>query len=255
MSQQRNPDRLIAAYFAERTVAERTPELPDRVYKAVRSDIHRTRQHLVLGPWQEPDARVLARALPLAATILLVVSLGLLNALVLGPGAGPTPSRGPTPSAFRSPLYHYSILVPPGWSATSATVRWDGESQPSLGPNVDQIAGPHLIVLGFAGPFAGNLAAFVQDRIAANARDHSDTCPSNALQLNQPTTIGGEAGVLLGLNCGARIDQAITVHDGVGYAFTIRDAAFSSILDPTDFGSVQSMLDSLILPAAPIESR
>jgi hypothetical protein len=250
MSQQRNPDRLIAAYFAERT-----PELPDRVLDAVRSDIHRIRQRLMLGPWQEPDARVLARALPVAAAILLVVSLGILNVLVLGPGGGPTASPGPTPNVFRSPFYRYSIVVPPGWTATPATVRWDGESQPSLGPNVDQLAGPHLIVLGYAGPFAGNLAAFVQDRIAANARDHSDTCPSNALQLNQPTTIGGEAGVLLGLNCGARIDQAITVHDGVGYAFTIRDAAFSSTLDPADFASVQSMFDSLIFPVAPIQSR
>jgi|GEM_PF-5367285 len=250
MSQQRNPDRLIAAYFAERT-----PELPDRVLDAVRSDIHRTRQRLVLGPWQQADARLFARGLLVAATILLVVSLGILNVLVLGPGGGPTASPGPTPNVFRSPFYRYSIVVPPGWTATPATVRWDGESQPSLGPNVDQLAGPHLIVLGYAGPFAGNLAAFVQDRIAANARDHSDTCPSNALQLNQPTTIGGEAGVLLGLNCGARIDQAITVHDGVGYAFTIRDAAFSSTLDPADFASVQSMFDSLIFPVAPIQSR
>jgi hypothetical protein len=249
MSAHRDPDRLIAAYFAQPA-----PDLPDRAFDAVRSDIHRTRQRLVLGPWQEPDTRVLARALPVAATILLVVSLGILNVLVLGPGGGPTGSPGPTPNVFRSPLYHYSIMVPPGWTATPATVRWDGQSQPSLGPNVDQLAGPHLIVLGYAGPVAGNLAAFVQDRIAANARDHSDTCPSNALQLNQPTTIGGEAGVLLGLNCGARIDQAITVHDGVGYAFTIRDTAFSSTLDPTDFASVQSMLDSLIFPVAPIES-
>jgi hypothetical protein len=249
MSAHRDPDRLIAAYFAQPA-----PDLPDRAFDAVRSDIHRTRQRLVLGPWQEPDTRVLARALPVAATILLVVSLGILNVLVLGPGGGPTASPGPTPNVFRSPLYHFSILVPPGWTATPATVRWDGQSQPSLGPNVDQLAGPHLIVLGYAGPVAGNLAAFVQDRIAANARDHSDTCPSNALQLNQPTTIGGEAGALLGLNCGARIDQAITVHDGVGYAFTIRDTAFSSTLDPADFASVQSMLDSLIFPVAPIES-
>ncbi|MGZ6328908.1 MAG: hypothetical protein ACXWN2_09405 [Candidatus Limnocylindrales bacterium] len=249
MSAHRDPDRLIAAYFAQPA-----PDLPDRAFDAVRSDIHRTRQRLVLGPWQEPDPRVLARALPVAATILLVASLGILNVLGLGPGGGPTASPGPTPNVFRSPLYHYSIVVPTGWTATPATVRWDGESQPSLGPNVDQLAGPHLIVLGYAGPFAGNLAAFVQDRIAANARDHSDTCPSNALQLNQPTTIGGEAGVLLGLNCGARIDQAITVHDGVGYALTIRDTAFSSTLDPADFASVQSMLDSLIFPGAPIQS-
>jgi hypothetical protein len=249
MSQHRNPDRLIAAYFTERT-----PELPDRVFDAVRSDIHRTRQRLVLGPWQEPDARVLARALPVAATILLVVSLGILNVLVLGPGGGRTASPGPTPNVFRSPLYHYSILVPTGWTATPATARWDGVSAPSLGPNVDQLAGPHLIVLGYAGPYAGNLTAFVQDRIAATARDHSDTCPSNALQLNQPTTIGGQPGVLLGFNCGARIDQAITVHDGVGYAFTIRDAAFSPTLDPTDFARVQPMLDSLIFPVAPTSS-
>jgi len=249
MSQHRNPDRLIAAYFAERT-----PELPDRVFDAVRSDIHRTRQRLVLGPWQEPDARVLARALPVAATILLVVSLGILNVLVLGPGGGRTAPPGPTPNVFRSPLYHYSITVPPGWTATPATVRWDGVSAPSLGPNVDQLAGPHLIVLGYAGPYAGNLTAFVQDRIAATARDHSDTCPSNALQLNQPTTIGGQPGVLLGFNCGARIDQIITVQDRVGYAFTIRDAAFSPTLDATDFATAQSMLDSLTFPVAPIGS-
>ena len=38
------------------------------------------------------------------------------------------------------------------------------------------------------------------------------------------------------------------------HATTIRDAAFSSTLDSTDFGSVRSMLNSLIFPAAPIES-
>ena len=180
------------------------PELPDRVFDAVRHDISRTRQRLVLGPWREPDARFVARALPVAAAILLVVSLSVVYLPGLGSGGGRMPN------VFRSPLYGYSLVIPPGWSATPAVVRWDGESQPSLGPNVDHLAGPHLIVLGYAGPFAGNLAAFVQDRIAANTRDHSDTCPSNALQLNQPTTIGGEAGVLLGLNCGARIDQVIT---------------------------------------------
>jgi hypothetical protein len=249
MTEHRDSDALIAAYFAERP-----PELPDRAFDAVRRDIHGTRQRLVIGPWPVPGARGFARVLSLVAAVLVIVSLWVLTVPGLGPGGGPTSSPTPTPTVFRSPFYGYSIVVPHGWTATPATVRWDGESQPSLGPNVDQLAGPHLILLGYAGPFAGNLAAFVQDRIAANARDHSDTCPSNALQLNQPRTIGGEAGVLLGFNCGARIDQAITVHAGVGYAFTIRDSAFSSSLDPTDFASVQSTLDSLIFPVAPIES-
>lgn len=249
MSQRRNPDRLISAYLAERT-----PELPDRVFDAVRSDIHRTRQRVVLGPWREPDARVLARALAMAATVVLIVSLLIVNVFGIGPGGPPPASPGPTPNVFQSPLYGYSILVPPGWTAIPATVRWDGVSAPSLGPNVDQVAGPHLLLLGNSGPFAGNLAAFVQDRIAATARDHADTCPSDALQLDQPTTIGGEAGVLLGFDCGARIDAVIAVHDGIGYEFTIRDSTFSATLDSTDFASVRSMLDSLIFPAAPVGS-
>jgi hypothetical protein len=249
MSEHRDPDILIAAYFAQQA-----PDLPDRAFDAVRRDIHGTRQRPVLGPWRVPEARVVARALPVAAAILLLLSLWSLSLPGLGPGGSTTASPAPASDVFRSPLYGYSIVVPTGWSATPATTLWDGRSAPSLGPDVDQIAGPHLIVLGYAGPFAGDLTAFVQEQIAASARDHSDTCPSNALQLEQPTTIGGQPGVLLGFNCGARIDQAITVHDGVGYAFTIRDTAFSPTLDPTDLASVQSMLESLIFPVAPIAS-
>ena len=249
MNQHRDPDRIIAVYFAQSA-----PDLPDRAFDAVRRDIHRIRQRRVFWPWRQPERRLLGRAVSLAAAVLVIVSLWMLTVPGLGPGGGLTSSPTPTPTVFRSPLYGYSIVVPTGWSATPATTRWDGVSAASLGPNVDQVAGPHLIVLGFAGPYAGNLTAFVQEQIAAALRDHSDTCPSNALQLNQPTTIGGQPGVLLGLNCGARIDQVITVHDGVGYAFTIRDAAFSPTLDPTDFSTAQSMLDSLIFAVAPIGS-
>jgi hypothetical protein len=236
MSQPRNPDRLIAAYFAEPT-----PELPDRVFDAVRSDIHRTRQRLIVWPWQ-PFERPRARVVSLAAAVLLIVGLLLLNLAGFGPGGG---SR----TLFRSPLYGYAIPIPTGWSAAPAAVRWDGASAPSLGPNVDVIAGSHLIVLGFAGPFAGDLAAFTQDQLAAAVRDHSDTCPANPLELNEAITIGGQPGVLLGLNCGARIDQAMTVHDGIGYSFTIRDAGFSPTLDQTDLASVRSMLEAVTFPA------
>ena len=249
MTEHRDPDRLIAAYFAQGA-----PDLSDRAFDAVRRDIHGIRQRRVFWPWRPPERRVLGRALSLAAAVLVIVSLWMLTVPGLGPGGGPASSPTPIRNVFRSPLYRYSIVVPTGWSATPATTRWDGVSAASLGPNVDQVAGPHLIVLGYAGPYAGTLAAFVQKQIAASLRDHSDTCPSNALQLNQPTTIGGQPGILLGLNCGARIDQVITVHDGVGYAFTIRDAAFSPTLDPSDFAIAQSMLDSLIFPVAPIGS-
>lgn len=248
MTQRRDTDDLLASYFAEQV-----PALPDRVFDAVRRDIHRSRQRLVLGPWREPDARMLARVLPIAATIALLLGLWILNIPLLG-GGGPKATPGPTPLVFRSPLYGYSVAVPTGWSTTSATTRWDGQSQPFQGLNVDQVSGAHLLVLGYAGPFAGDLTAYVQDRMAATARDHSDTCPTNALQSNESITIGGQPSVLLGLNCGARIDQAITVRDGIGYDFTIRDLGFAAALDPAELGSARSMLDSLIFPVAPIRS-
>ena len=242
MNQPRNPDRLIAAYFAERA-----PELPDRIFDAVRSDIHRTRQRVVFLPWAF-DARPSARIVSLAAAVVLIVGLLLLNL------AGIVPGR-PSPSAnvFRSSFYGYAIDLPTRWSATPATVRWDGESAPSLGPNVDLFSGPHLIVLGYAGPFAGDLAAFTQDRLAAAARDHAE-CRTDPLQSNEPISIGGQPGALLTLDCGAQIDQAMTVHDGFAYAFTIRDAGFATSLDQTDLASVLSMLQSVTFPTTPATS-
>jgi hypothetical protein len=239
MNVRRDPDRLIASYFEQDM-----PELPDRVFDAVRRDIHGTRQRLVLWPWQQPEARVLARAFPIAAA--LVVAFGLLVMNVSGPGSG-----SPRGVAFRSPLYGYAIVVPQRWGTTPAVVRWDGRAQPSLDDTVDVFSGPHLIVLAYAGPFTGDLAAFTQDRLAANVRDHSDTCPSNALQATTSISIGGQPGVLLTLDCGAQIDQAMTVHDGRAYAFTIRDAGFLPTLDRTDLATVRSMLESVTFPTPP----
>jgi hypothetical protein len=246
MTPQRNPDRLIAAYFAART-----PQLPDRVFEAVRSDIHRTRQRLVLWPWRPFGVRPGVRLVSVAAAALVIVGLLLLNLAIVGLDGG---EPSPTANVFRSPFYGYSIAVPTGWSATPATTSWNGVSAPSLGPNVDVLSGPHLIVLGYAGPFGGDLAAFTQDQLAATARDHSDTCPRNALQSTTSISIGGQAGVLLTLNCGAQIDQAMTVRDGFAYAFTIRDAEFLPTLDQTDLASVRSMLESVTFPTTPITS-
>ena len=236
---ERSPDRLIAAYFEQPQ-----PELPDRTFDAVRQDIHRTRQRLVLGPWSEPEPRMFAGLLAAAAVIVAMIGVALVKPF--GPEAG-------SGTLVRSPLYGYSIAVPPGWSATPAAVRWDGESQPSLGPNVDLYSGPHLIVLGFAGPFAGDLTAFQADRVAANARDHAE-CGSDAYQGGQPIDVAGQPGLLLTWDCGALVEQAITVHAGVGYSFTIRDLNFAASLDPTDLASVRSMLDSVTFPSTPVTS-
>jgi len=258
MTTPRDPDVRISPFFETPQ-----PELPDRTFDAVRRDIHRVRR-------TSPLLDGLRNALSIAAVVVVAVVVLSLN-FARGQNGGPaTPSpttcptlasAGPStvlptpamtgPVTFVSPLYRYSLAVPAGWGATPAVVCWDGVSAPSLGPNVDLVTGPHLIALGFAGPFAGDLAAFSQDRIAATVRDHSDTCYTGLPDSTQSISIGGQPGLLQTWNCGARIEDALAVHAGIGYVFTIRDAAFSPALDPNDLVTVRSMLASLAFPPAP----
>jgi hypothetical protein len=262
MTPRPDADARIAAFFETSQ-----PELPDRAFEAVRRDIHRTRQRVVIGPWRPPAMFALARYCIAAA---LVVLLGIL--LVdfrpgFGPGGQPTPSPTPpitappsvapsaTPSApagptvFTSPLYDYTITIPTGWIAAPAVVRWDGTKAPGPDAESDKFVGPgRLSAWAIAGPFVGDLEAFTADRIAANARDHSDTCPPDAFQVKEPFRIGDQPWVFLGWNCGALINEAITIRGGIAFAIVFRDLAVEAATDPADRAIFQSMLDAVELP-------
>jgi hypothetical protein len=150
---------------------------------------------------------------------------------------------------FTSPVYGYTVLVPAGWTSASAILRWDGTKQPGPDAETDQFVGPgDLTAWAFAGPFSGDLTAFVADRIAATARDHSDTCPVAEPELNEPLQIGGQPWVLLGWNCGALINTAVTVRAGVAYTFNFRDLGVRAATEPDDRAIFLSMLDSVELP-------
>ena len=174
------------------------------------------------------------------------------SAVVPSPTASPSaPTTSPPgPTVFTSPLYGYDITLPGGWTVGPARIRWDGASAPGNDvPSVDRFVGPErLSAWGFAGPFSGDLAAFVSDRIAATARDHADTCPVAEPEINEPLQIGGQPWVLLGWDCGALINTAVTVRAGVAYAFTLRDLAVEAASDPDDRAIFRSMLDSIELP-------
>lgn len=266
MTARPDPDQLISAFFEASQ-----PELPDRAFDAVRREIHRTRQRIVVGPLRAPDSLLAFRAV-LAAAAVLVVAVAFLNLRpVLGPVGpfGPSPSPSPTPTVvpapstgpsptaspfgpttFVSPLYGYTVIVPAGWLAAEAFLRWDGTRQPGADVDTDKFVGPgQLIVHAFAGPFAGDLAAFVTDRIAANTRDHSDTCPIAKPEINERLKIAGRDWVLLGWNCGALINQAVTVRGGVAYAFTLRDLSIQVATEPADRAQLLSILDSVELPS------
>jgi hypothetical protein len=95
-------DDLIRAF-----VAEGRDELPDRAFDAVRGEIHRTRQRVVIGPWREPQMSNLAKvALAAAAVVAVLFGASRLLPSASGPGAtqpSPTPSQTAIPTDTPAP--------------------------------------------------------------------------------------------------------------------------------------------------------
>ena len=165
-------------------------------------------------------------------------------------GPSPTAAAAETPSSFTSPLYGYSLTLPPGWRAGPAVFRWDGKTAAGHEePEVDKFGGPpSATAWAFAGPVTLDLAGFVQDRIDANVRDHGDTCPAPP-EVNEPIQIGGEPGVFLAWNCGILINQAVIVHQGVGFCMVMRDRAVQAATDAGDRAIHKTLLDSVVFPS------
>jgi len=95
MTARREAEGLIRAFLDEGTT-----QLPDRTFDAVRHDIHRTRQRVVIGPWREPDMTTLTRvAIAAAAVVAIAVVWINFGRPSTGVGTGPTPSPSPSASA------------------------------------------------------------------------------------------------------------------------------------------------------------
>ena len=97
MTARPDPDRQIRTFLHEGAT-----DLPDRAFDAVRRDIHRTRQRVVIGPWREPDMSSLAKV-AVAAAAVVAIGLAWFN---FGPpgrnGVGTQPTPSPSPSASPS---------------------------------------------------------------------------------------------------------------------------------------------------------
>ena len=98
MTSSRDTERLIRAFLDDGVT-----ELPERVYDVVRSDIDRTHQRVVIGPWRTPDMNTFAKFAMAAAAVLVVAIVGY-NLLPGESGRGATtPTASPSPSAPPSP--------------------------------------------------------------------------------------------------------------------------------------------------------
>jgi hypothetical protein len=172
------------------------------------------------------------------------------TAATASPTASIEPSPSP-PSSFTSSVYGYTVELPGGWRAIEATVAWDGASSISSdGPEVDQWIGrTEASAWAYAASFSGDLNAYTKKTVADNAKFHGDTCPPTP-EVQDPITIGGEAGVLLAYDCGILINLALTVHKGVGYSFGLRDPTIPGATDPADAATFAGLLDSVQFPAS-----
>jgi len=260
MTAPRSTEQLLDAFLADGLT-----QLPDRTYDAVRRDIHGLRQRGRLGRLSLPEVG-LARAFSAALVAVVVLAVAVLD---MRPGGGPggVPTAAPTqtpaatqgtsplpslgrPTVFASPLYGYSITVPAGWVTAAAVIRWDGKLEPGPFAETDKFAGPaSLMAWAYAGTYRGDLEALAADRIAATHRDHADTCPVIAPDIEEPLDIHGQSWRLLGWNCGALINEAMTLRGGTAFVFVFRDLAVRSASDPTDRALFESILESIALPS------
>ena len=145
-----------------------------------------------------------------------------------------------------SPLYGYTLTVPDGWNAVAASAKWDGTGAPGdIAPVVDKISGTgDKSVFAFAGPVSLDLTGYAADVIARNEKFHGDTCKSKP-QATEETTIGSEPAALIAWDCGILINIALTLHNGTGYEFVLRDPGVHQATDPTDRATFDSILGSV----------
>jgi len=225
MTASRDPDMLIAAFLDEGQT-----ELPDRVFVAVRSDIQRTRQRVVIGLWKVPNMNMFARV-AIAAAAVLAVGFAWVNfgPSQVGPGVGnqPTPTASPRPlpssGAVQPGRYwlnavgipnvtsqpRIALTLPAGWTA-------DGDGlfknyAPDLNPGEldasDAGAGPSLV------------AWQISDTFVDPCTDHTLVKPApgpgidalvDALAHEPGTTAGPPTAVTVGGYSGKFVEQTVT---------------------------------------------
>jgi hypothetical protein len=157
-------DHLLTAFLEEGL-----NELPDRAYDAVRFDIHRTRQRVVIGPWRTPSIFTVNR-FAVAAALVAAVGLAWAN---LGPPLGgfgrpPTPAPTALPAPTAQPISGINRSLEPGryWfdyddrSDTSIHITvpapgWTSFANFAVDRNygiTDDLAGPSFVVWNLTPP-------------------------------------------------------------------------------------------------------
>jgi hypothetical protein len=173
-------------------------------------------------------------------------------AAVESPGVSPATSAQPTapPSVFTSPLYHYTIDLPAGWTAYPAMLAWDGTGSPGHDTaEVDQFkSSTGTVAWAFAAPTTKSVAAFSAERTAADAVEHPcGTTP----EIDESTTVDGDPARLTVKHCepvgGILVANTVVIRLGTGYVFYIQHPP-EDTADPEDFEVLRTLLSGVKLP-------
>ena len=215
----------------------------------VRKASRRARRRLAVNG---AAAMVAVAAIALAG----LTGIGELRRAWVVPADGSTPSASavtsPTPSlsaqveTFTSQTYGYSVSLPKGWTAIQASAQWDGKGSPG---NEDVVADQFIgltpaDVWAFAAPTTKPLGEYARATIRGTLKDHGADCPAGPVA-QHPIQIGGHPGMLLEWDCGLLINQAVAVHNGVGYFFGLRDPSVHAASNAPDRKLFLEFLDSV----------
>jgi hypothetical protein len=131
---------------------------------------------------------------------------------------------------FISPLYHYSIALPAGWTAKPASGAWDGTVMAHDAAYVDLFeSSTGTLAWTAAVPTTKSLADYSAERTAADAAEHR--CPSTP-EIDEPITVAGDAGRLTVKHCpapnGILVANTAVIHRGTGYFFYFQHPAYAA---------------------------
>ena len=196
------------------------------------------------------SALIVAAAMALVACSIASPSGSVSPSPDTSPSIPPSPSPSAQTTRFTSETYGYSLTPPEGWTAVQALARWDGKGSPgAIDAVADQFIGPaDTSSWAFAAPTTKGLRAYVKATIQGTVEDHADTWPKPTPDAQHPIEIGGQPGMLLAWDCGLLINQAVTVKDGVGYFFGLRDPAVHTATNAADRKLFLELLGSVKFP-------
>ncbi len=175
-------------------------------------------------------------------------------------GTTPTASQLPTTSIgqptiqptapaslFTSSVYHYSIALPAGWTATSATAAWDGTVAVShTDPFADLFSSSTgTLAWAYAAPTTKSVADLSAAQTASDAAAHP--CPTT-VEIDEPTTVGGDPARLTMKHCPTPGDTLIAntavIHDGIGYFFYFQHSSNAGA-DAADVAVFKTLLSGV----------